>query len=75
MIAGTDEIQGGLFRRGLMIEVFHLDAKTQSLNEILTRLVMVGRILSMHSFRSLDGRMSNLHDLVYILKMIFLTSV
>ena len=63
------------FRRGLMIEVFHLDAKTPSVNEILTRLVMIGRILSMHSFRSLVGRASNSHDLVFILKMIFLTSV
>ena len=63
------------FRRGLMIEVFHLDAKTPSHNEIFTRLVIVGRILSIHSFKSFVGRVSNLHDLVFILKMIFLTSV
>ena len=49
------------FRGGLMIEVFHLDAKTPSLNEILTRLVIVGRILSMHSFKSLVGRMHPIH--------------
>ena len=58
-----------------MIEVIHLDTKTPSLNEILTRIVMVGRILSVHSFRSLVVRVSNSHDLVFILKMISLTSV
>ena len=63
------------FTRGLMIEVFHLDVKTPSHNEIFTNFVIVGRILSIHSFRSFVGRLSNLHDLVFILKMIFLTSI
>ena len=63
------------FSRGLIIEVYHLDVKTPSHNEIFTKLVIVGRILSIHSFKSLVGRVSNLHDLVFIHKMIFLTSV
>ena len=58
-----------------MIEVFHLDAKKPSRNKIFTRFVIVGGILSIHSFKSFVGRVSNLHDLVFILKMIFLTSV
>ena len=63
------------FWRGLVIEVFPLDVKTPSCNEIFTRLVIVGRILLIHSFKSLVGRVSNLHDLIFILKMIFLTSI
>ena len=63
------------FRRGLISEVFHLDAKTPSHNDIFTRFVIVGRILSIHSFRSFVGRVSNSQDLVFIVKMIFLTSV
>ena len=58
-----------------MIEVFHLDAKTPSNNDIFTRFVIVGRILSIHSFKSFVGRVSNSRDLVFILKMSFLTSV
>ena len=58
-----------------MIEVFHLDVKTPSHNEIFTRFVIVGRILSIHSFKGFVGRVSNLHDFVFILKMIFHTSV
>ena len=63
------------FRRDLMIEVFHLDVKTPSHNEIFTKFVIVGRILSINSFKSFVGRVSSYHDLVFILKMIFLTSV
>ena len=37
--------------------------------------VIVGSILSIHSFKSFVGRVSNLHDLVFILRMIFFTSV
>ena len=36
---------------------------------------MVGKISSMHSFKSLVGRASNSHDFDFILRMIFLTSV
>ena len=75
VVVGRDEIQGGLFQERPDDWSLPSGCKDTSLNEILTRLDMVGRILSMHSFRSLAGRMSNLHDLVYILKMIFLTSV
>ena len=38
-----------------MIEVFHLDMKTQSNNEVFTSFVIVGRILSIHSFKSFVG--------------------
>ena len=65
----------GCFRRGLLIEVFYPDAKTPSYSEMFTSLVMVGKISSMHSFKSFVGRTSNLHDFVLILRMIFLTSV
>ena len=58
-----------------MIEVFHLDLKTPSHNEIFTKFVIVSRILSIHSFKSFVGRVSSLYELVFILKMIFLTSV
>ena len=44
-----------IFRRGLMIEVFHLDAKTPSCNEIFTKFVIVSRMLSIHSFKSFVG--------------------
>ena len=55
-----------------MIEVFHLDAKTLSHSEIFTMFVIVGSILSIHSFKSFVGRVSNSDDLVFILRMIFL---
>ena len=55
-----------------MIEVFHLDVKIPSHSEIFTKFVIVSRILSIHSFKSFVGRVSSSHDLVFILKMIFL---
>ena len=58
-----------------MIEVFHQDAKTPSHSEMFTRFVIVGKIPSMHSFKSFIGRASNSHDFVFILRMIFLTSI
>ena len=48
-----------------MIEVFHLDAKTLSHNEIFTRFVIVGRILSIHSFKSLCYRVVELCKILY----------
>ena len=42
---------------------------------MFTRLVMVGRISSMHCLKSLVGSASSLYDFDFILRMIFLTSV
>ena len=58
-----------------MIEVFHSDANIPFCSEMFTRLVIVGKISSMHCFNSLVGNASSLHDFDFILKMIFLTSV
>ena len=73
--ARKDQTQIRHFRRGLMIEVFHPDAKTPSCSEMFTRFVTVDKISSKQSFKSFVGRASNSQDFVFILRMIFLTSI
>ena len=74
MVAGKDQISVWLFRRGLITEVFHPNAETPSCSEIFTSFVIVDKISSRQSFSSSVGRASSLHNFVFMLRMVFLTS-